>query len=118
MKNYEHVSEEGKFELTGSEWHDTCPQITRMERHVNTRERNGSKSSFELDKAFSLLLLLCLFEASFSNFTQHLFYFVHRKFSEELEPCQKKPLDSNDKPHLGNVDFLNLEIIKNIRQGF
>jgi len=77
MKDCEHVSEEGEFELTGSEWHYTCPQITRMERYVNTRERYGSKSSFELDKSFSLLLLLGLFVASFGDFTQHLFYLVH-----------------------------------------
>lgn len=83
MQDCEHVSEEGKFELTGSEWHYTCPQITRMERHINTRERNGSKSSFELDKAFSLLLL-GFFVASFGDFTQHLFYLVNRELGEEL----------------------------------
>jgi hypothetical protein len=77
MEDCEYVSEEGKIGLTGSEWHYACPQITRMERHVNSGERNGGKSAFEFDKAFSFLLLLGLFVASFGDFTQHLFYLVH-----------------------------------------
>ena len=42
-----------------------------MERHVDTREGDGSEATLELDVSFGLLLLLCLLVARVDDLGEH-----------------------------------------------
>ena len=55
------------------------PKISRIERHVDTRQGNGSKASLQLNVAFSLQLLLSLFVARLDYVVEHLLHFLSPK---------------------------------------
>ena len=63
--------------LTRSEGHDTCPKISRMERDVNTGQRNSGETSFELDVTLGLLLGLRTIETLSDYITQHLLHLLN-----------------------------------------
>ena len=50
-----------------------------MERHVDTRERNGGETALKFDVTLSSLLLLRLREARVDDLAEHLFDLVHRE---------------------------------------
>jgi hypothetical protein len=60
-------------ELTGTERQDPGPEVTRMERHVNTGKRNGGETTVELDIAvLKLLLVEGLLVALLDDIGEHL----------------------------------------------
>ena len=76
-----------KKKLTCSERHDTSPQVSRVERNVDTRKRNASKSTVQLDvTAFGLLLFEGPCVALLDDVTKHFLDFLDGEgFSELLK---------------------------------
>ena len=75
-----------QFELlTGSERHHACPQILRVERDVDTRERDGGETALEGDVAFLRLQLLRLSEAGVDNLAEHLLDLVDGELLGQLQ---------------------------------
>lgn len=89
-----------------------------MERHVDTRQRNGSKASLKLDVAFCLLLLLSLFVTGFDYVAEHLLHFLNRICFRQLgknklwNQCELR----ND-TDLRNVNLLNLDEVQDVGHG-
>ena len=76
------------YEHTSSEGHDTGPKVTRVEGHIDSWERNGSKSTLQLDVAFGFLEFLCFMEGVINDLPEHFFDLVHgESFCELREHC-------------------------------
>ena len=70
--------------LTSTERHDTSPEVARVERHINTRERDSGEATLELDVTFGLLELLCALEAGLDDVKQHLLDLLDAELLSEL----------------------------------
>ena len=70
--------------LTCAEGHNTSPEVTRVERHVDTREWDRGEAAFEFDVAFSLLLLLGFLEARVDDLGEHRLDLVDGELFREL----------------------------------
>ena len=55
-----------------------------MERHVDTRERNGGETALKFDVTLSSLLLLRLREARVDDLAEHLLHLVNGEFLGQL----------------------------------
>ena len=55
-----------------------------MERHVDTRERNGGETALKFDVTLSSLLLLRLREARVDDLAEHLLHLVDGEFLSQL----------------------------------
>jgi hypothetical protein len=62
--------------LTGLEWHTTGPKVTRLERHIDARKRDGSKTALQFYVPFQFLLLLGLLKARPDDVGKHFFDFL------------------------------------------
>jgi hypothetical protein len=63
--------------LTSSEWHDSRPQIMRVEGTINAGKWDSRKTSFKFDMTLDLLLFLGLFKGRLDNITKHLLNFLN-----------------------------------------
>jgi hypothetical protein len=66
------VNFERRRKFTGTEGHDTSPEVARVERYVNTRQGDGGKPTLQLDVSFRFLLTLCFLIARLDDITEHL----------------------------------------------
>ena len=73
---------------TGTEGHDASPEVARVERYVDTGERDGSIAALELEEAVLLLGLLDslngLLVAVIDNLAEHLLDLLDRELLGEL----------------------------------
>jgi hypothetical protein len=69
---------------TSSERHNACPEIARVKRHVDARERDSGEAALELNVAFGLLLRLSLGITLFENLAKHLFDLLFSHLCNEL----------------------------------
>ena len=70
--------------LTCAEGHDTSPKVARVEGDIDTGKGNGCESPLKLNVSFSLLLLLCLFEAGLDDLVKHLLDLLDSKLLGQL----------------------------------
>ena len=89
-----------------------------MERHVDTRQGNGSKASLKLDIAFGLLLLLSLFVARFDYVAEHLLHFFNRICLRQLGKNKSwNQCELRNYTDLGDVNLLNLDKVQDVSHG-
>ena len=69
---------------TGTEGHDSSPEVARVEGYVNTRERDGCEATLESDVSLLRLELLCLREAGVDDLAEHLLDLVDGELLRQL----------------------------------
>lgn len=86
-----------------------------MERHIDTRKGNSSKSTLEFDVSLALLQVLGLPEARVDNIAKHLLHLLDSELLRQLisysvlyHSCAKS------KAYLSNIDLLNLQVVEDI----
>jgi hypothetical protein len=62
------------------------PEVPRVEGYINPGKRDGSKSTLELDKTFSFLLLLSLLKTRFDDVadSKHFLHFFNTESLSQL----------------------------------
>ena len=65
--------------LTSPKGHDTSPEISRVEGHVDARKRNGSETALKFDVTFSFLKVDSPLMALLHDVTEHLFDLLDRE---------------------------------------
>ena len=72
-------------ERTSTERHDTSPEVTGVERHVDTSERNSGETALKGDVTLSSLLLLSLGEAGINDLAEHLLHLLNGELLGQLK---------------------------------
>ena len=70
--------------LTCTEWHDTSPEIARVEGHIDAGKWDRSKATLESDISLLSLLFLRLRVARVDDLAEHLLHLVDGELLGQL----------------------------------
>ena len=101
--------------LTSTEGHDTSPEVARVEWHIDTGKRDGSKAALKLDVALSRLLLLRLGEAGLDDLAEHLLDLLNSELLCQLVGALTKATATGPSAtYLNDINLLDLQIIEDV----